>query len=325
MSGRSIGQLAEHTVLGLALASALAVPSRAAPAEVTLGTRERCARYDGLPVGFGEHPHAGMVRIAGGSFVPGSRQGYPEERPAGAVHVDTFWIDRTEVTIAQYQAFVRATGYRTEAEETGAGAVFRVPGESALRAYAWWEHVAGASYLHPAGPGSDVTGRASHPAVQLTYRDALAYARWLGRRLPTEHEWEYAARAGADDESLHGGPRDPEGRPTANFWQGAFPHENTAEDGFSTDAPVGCFGANALGLYDMIGNVWEWTQSPFAPHGADMSSIRDKTSLPRVIKGGSFLCAPSFCTRYRVSARHAHEADMPTMHLGFRTVLDDGP
>ena len=318
-----------HIVLASIVgAAALASPfvharvtsSRAAP----LGTPERCAAYDGLPHGFGSDATAGMVRIAGGSFVPGSTQGYPEERPAGAVEVAPFWIDRTEVTNAQFEAFVKATGYVTEAEQRGGAAVFHVPTQAELEArdYAWWSELPGASYRHPEGKDSDLAGRAQQPVVHVTYRDATAYARWLGRRLPTEAEWELAARAGRDDAGLHKAPRSEDGRPTANFWQGDFPTTNTREDGFLTQAPVGCFPENPFGLHDMLGNVWEWTSSPYRPH--DARDVPDRPDAPRVIKGGSYLCAPSFCARYRVSARHAQEADVATMHIGFRTVRDDG-
>jgi sulfatase modifying factor 1 len=229
---------------------------------------------------------------------------------------------------------VAATDYVTEAERAGAAPVFRRPSREEYArggAYVWWRAVRGADWRHPEGPGSRALP--SHPVAQVSHDDALAYARWLGRRLPSEYEWEYAARARRDDAGLHHEPRDARGRPQANSWQGDFPVVNSREDGFDTSTPVGCFAANAFGLFDMLGNVWEWTSSPYAsshrpedqdeltPEDADAASC--STSAPRtrrfVLKGGSFLCASSFCARYRVSARHAQGAAEPAMHVGCRT------
>ncbi len=185
------------------------------------------------------------------------------------------------------------------------------------------------SWQTPAGPASDLRGHEHLPVVHVAYEDALAYARWLGRALPTEDQWEFAARAGRDDAARHGAPRTDAGRPAANFWQGEFPTENRAEDGFAAQAPVGCYAANAYALHDMIGNGWEWTadayvaRSELAAHGAEgrSPSCDDRGgTAAHVIKGGSYLCAPNFCARYRVSARHAHDPTLPTAHIGFRTV-----
>jgi sulfatase modifying factor 1 len=293
--------------------------------EPPLGTRAACAAYGGLPAEWGRRATAGMVWIAGGTFVPGTRAGYPEERPAGPVHVDGFWIDRTEVTNAQFADFVAHTGYVTTAERGGGAPVFHIPrrAELGLREYAWWQQVPGASWRHPEGPASDLRGRAHHPVVQVTHADAQAYARWLGRALPAEAEWELAARAGRDEAQLQRAPRDDRGRPLANFWQGEFPVRNSAEDGFTLAAPVGCFPANPYGLFDTIGNVWEWTDDLYqaARTPGDVACSQHTAGAgARVIKGGSFLCSSDFCARYRVTARHPQEPDVPAMHVGFRTM-----
>lgn len=319
----------------------------AARARAELGTRALCRAYRGIPEGFASEPSAGMVFVEGGQLTLGSDHGYAEERGGRVVHVASFWIDRTEVSNAQFSAFVAATGYVTYAERAGEAPVFHVPSAAELEArgnYAWWNNVKGANFRHPEGPGSSLVGRENHPVVQITHDDALAYARWLGRSLPSEAQWEYAAKAGRSDDSLHHEPRDARGRPAANFWQGEFPRQNSREDGFLTSAPVGCFGANPLGLFDTLGNVWEWTGSIYtsSQHARDHedaarafagAGVGDATSGPQgacsaaaprgaklVLKGGSFLCAASFCARYRVAARHAQEPSQPAMHVGFRTV-----
>jgi formylglycine-generating enzyme len=174
-------------------------------------------------------------------------------------------------------------------------------------------------------------GRLNHPVVQVTQADALAYARWLGHALPSEEQWEYAAKAGRDDLSLHREPRDAQGKPAANFWQGDFPTQNDRQDGFETSAPVGCFAANGFELFDMLGNVWEWTNSRYtsshraqdsdeARGGDDSCTAPTRARTRFALKGGSFLCSANFCARYRVGARHAQEAEQPAMHIGFRTV-----
>lgn len=307
-----------------------------------LGSGERCLSYSGVPEGFAQRPSAGMVWIAGGTFIPGSQHGYPEERGGKSEQVPGFWLDRTEVTNAQFARFAAATGYVTQAEREGAAPVFQRPTEREYKEgsdYVWWQNVAGASWRHPEGPRSSVSARPNHPVVQVTHADALAYARWLGRSLPSEAQWEYAAKAGRDDLALHRAPRDARGKPLANFWQGDFPLENSREDGYETSAPVGCFADNAFGLFDMLGNVWEWTSSAYtASHreqdrhdfalasvfGVQGSAVGCSESAKKgarlVLKGGSFLCAASFCARYRVAARHAQEVGQPAMHVGFRTV-----
>lgn len=231
----------------------------------------------------------------------GSDEAYAEERPARTTSLSTFDIDATEVTNAQFRGFVDATGYVTDAEKIQAGfgekgsAVFSMPSATNPNG---WQFIEGANWRHPEGPKSSIEGQDNYPVVQVSYNDAKAYADWAGRRLPSEAEWEYAA---AGDQ----GPDD------ANTWQGAFPIQNKAEDGYAFRAPIGCYPANENGLYDMIGNVWEWTDT-----------IYQETEGEAIyaIKGGSFLCAPNYCRRYRASARQPEEAGLPTNHIGFRTV-----
>ncbi|GAC1424539.1 MAG: formylglycine-generating enzyme family protein [Burkholderiaceae bacterium] len=298
-----------------------------------LGDPQSCAVYNGLPIGFGSEPRAGMLSLPAGEFEPGTDHGYPDERPAGRVKVAQFWIDRTDVTNAQFSIFVNATGYVTEAEREGAAAVFQAPASIAEVEHdgSWWHYVRGADWRHPEGLQSNLKGREHDPVVQVTLADARAYAHWLGRDLPTEAEWEYAARGNGQEEKIDRAPRDAVGKPTANYWQGVFPEVNTREDGYAGRSPVGCFPANGYGLYDLIGNVWQWTTDayagprqihdngdPFASVTAAGAPLRRDT--PMVIKGGSFLCAANYCTRYRAAARYPQEANLATAHVGFKTV-----
>lgn len=305
------------------------------PPAAALGSEAACAGYTGLPPDWRQNPHAGMVRLAGGSFILGTQDGYAEERPAREVAVAPFWIDRTEVTNAQFTAFVQATGHVTEAERRGTGVVFKAPSPDGaeVRYGSWWHEVRGADWRHPEGPGSDLRGRETQPVVQVSRADAEAYARWLGRSLPTEAQWEYAAKADGRGERIERGPRDAQGRPSANFWQGQFPYLDTQEDGHIGRAPVGCYAANGFGLHDMIGNVWEWTSDAWhGNHQAHGTGVAKPTDAARrgpgatqgLIKGGSFLCATDFCVRYRASARHPQELDLGSVHVGFRTVMQDG-
>jgi sulfatase modifying factor 1 len=298
-----------------------------------------------------------MVWVAAGSFVMGSDNHYPEEGPAHEVSVDGFWIDPTPVTNAQFQRFVATTGHVTVAEQTPnaadypgakpellvpASAVFRRPEQRVdLRNhYNWWAYVPGADWRHPLGPDSSLDGLDDHPVVHVTYADAAAYARWAGKKLPTEAEWEMAARGGMTSEFAWGDELHPGGHFMANTWQGEFPTQNLASDGFETTSPVRHFPANAFGLYDMIGNVWEWTTDWYAtrhrakghgccvlvnPRGGERETSYDPqipVRIPRkVMKGGSFLCAPNYCRRYRPAARMAQPIDTSTCHLGFRCVV----
>jgi formylglycine-generating enzyme len=251
--------------------------------------------------------HPGMVWVPGGTFEMGGDV-YPEEGPRRTLSVDGFWMDRTEVTNADFAIFVKATDYVTVAErETNPGAaVFVMPsGDADLStAASWWSYVKGANWKHPGGPDTSIEDRDSFPVTTLAYEDVAAYAKWKGRALPTEAQWEWAARAGKPETTDQ--PKD------ANTWQGVFPLINSSDDGFEGVAPVGCFKPNAYGLHDMMGNVWEWTSDAY------------DTQAPkaRVIKGGSYLCAPNYCLRYRPAARQRQEEDLGTTHLGFRTVLN---
>jgi formylglycine-generating enzyme required for sulfatase activity len=298
-----------------------------------------------------------MVQIAGGSFLMGSDHHYREERPAHRVTVDGFWIDRYEVTNGEFARFVAATKYVTLAERTpsaaeypGAKAELLVPGSVVFvrpgfqvdlsNPYAWWRYVRGANWRHPRGPHTGIGNLADHPVVHIAHEDALAYALWAGKDLPTEAEWEYAARGGLEGaEFAWGSELTPEGCHMANTWQGAFPYENLRDDGFEWTAPVGSFPANGYGLYDMIGNVWEWTKdwyeghqkhagccsSPHARGGTQEGSLdpgMPEVRIPRkTIKGGSHLCAANYCRRYRPAARMAQPVDTSTCHVGFRCVV----
>ncbi len=254
------------------------------------------------------------IRLDKVSGIIGSNDAYPEERPTRRVKLDAFEIDAVEVTNVQFQSFIEATGYLTEAEKIQPG--FDVPGgavfiQPTATHPSWWRFVEGANWRHPEGPESSIIGRETHPVVQVTLDDARAFAQWAGRRLPTEEEWEYAAKAGADTLYVWGSEKSPDGNEMANTWQGAFPIQNTREDGYHLRSPVGCYDPNAYGLYDMIGNVWEWTDTPWGSPGSNPV---------HTIKGGSFLCAENFCRRYRASARQPQEIDFSTNHIGFRTV-----
>ncbi len=277
-----------------------------------------------------------MVWIPAGTFAQGDTV-YPEEGPIRKIRVGGFWMDRHELTNGEFAAFVKATGYVTTAErpinraqhpelsgdmlKPGA-AVFIMPKEvhEMDDISQWWHYVPGANWRHPAGSGSNITNRDSYPVVEVTHDDALAYARWKGRELPSEAEWEWAARAGNPHAGMdHDQPKN------ANTWQGVFPVLNSGDDGFVGLAPSGCYPPNAFGLYDMIGNVWELTSDIFLPRhgdepGPDQMPMMGE-SKRYVIKGGSFLCAPNYCMRYRSGSREGQEADLAASHLGFRTIL----
>lgn len=254
------------------------------------------------------------INLTGGVTRVGSDVAEREERPQRQVNVNAFNIDATEVTNAQFRKFVSETGYVTDAEKPQPGfgaagaAVFTMPSATHPN---WWRFIEGANWRHPEGPESSITGRDNDPVVQVSYADATAYAEWVGRRLPTEPEWEHAAKGGSEARYVWGEEKNPNGKHMANIWQGAFPVNNTNEDGYPLRAPVGCFPPNAYGLYDMIGNVWEWTDTRY----------QDTQGEPvYTIKGGSFLCADNYCRRYRASARQPQEAGFSTNHIGFRTV-----
>jgi formylglycine-generating enzyme required for sulfatase activity len=303
----------------------------------------------------GEPAPPGMEWIPGGSFILGSDE-KPHESPAHKVTVEGFWMDATEVTNTQFAEFVKATGYVTTAEQTpkledfppedrpnipvdklkpGAnyftGTTEPVPLNNPLQ---WWEYRLSSNWRQPDGPGSSIAGKDSHPVVCISFIDAQAYCQWAGKRLPTEAEWERAARAGAEQQRfIWGAEFRPGGRWMANTWQGEFPVKDSAEDGFHGPAPVKSYPPNAWGLYDMAGNVWEWTEDWYSEsYFASSPQYRPKNTVPdnqnpqgrpcRVIKGGSWLCNDCYCEAYRPSGRQEASPDTATNHCGFRCVKD---
>lgn len=296
----------------------------------------------------------GLVRIEGGSFEMGSAEHYREEGPVRTVRVKPFLISATEITNAQFAAFVEATDYVTTAElgldPSGhpdlpdtllkpGSMVFAPPRKpiSRLDPRQWWRYVHGADWRHPAGPGSSIAGKADHPVVQVSYEDARAYAKWAGGRLPTEAEWEFAARGGLEGAKyVWGNTYDPVDGWRANTWHGLFPWKDEALDGFSGTAPVKSFPPNGYGLFDMAGNVWELVSDWWAPgHSSlDLTDPRGPSRAlavrfsnravgpRRVIKGGSWLCSPNYCARYRPAARQPFETRLGSNHVGFRIVKD---
>jgi len=296
----------------------------------------------------------GMRWVPGGTFAMGSEDFYPEEGPVHPVSVDGFWIDRHPVTAAEFRRFVRETRYVTFAERPLDPADFPdadpdllVPGSLVFRKTAgpvdlddhrnWWEYLPGAHWKHPGGKGTTINGRDHHPVVQIAFEDAEAYASWAGKELPTEAEWEYAARGGLEGAAFAWGDEDfPGGQAMANTWQGEFPWQNLKLDGFEGTSPVESFPPNGFGLYDVTGNVWEWTADFFSAHPEEVKSpccaprnprvanaeLQAGETIPRrVTKGGSHLCAPNYCLRYRPAARQGHAVDSPTTHVGFRCIV----
>jgi sulfatase modifying factor 1 len=302
---------------------------------------------------------AAMTLIRGREFLMGSNDHYPEEAPVRRAVVGDYWIDRNPVTNAEFAAFVAATGHVTLAQiapdprdypgmppqMARAGSAVFTPTDGPVGTddpSCWWRFVFGADWRRPLGPQSGIDDIMDHPVVQVAWADAAAYARWAGKALPTEAEWEFAARGGLDGTPYAwGNELAPEGRVMANTWQGRFPWENTLDDGYLRTSPVGVFPANGYGLFDMIGNVWEWTEDWFAETAAESGkaccgpprarSVSETESydpvsphqrIPRkVLKGGSHLCAPNYCQRYRPAARYAQPIDSPTSHIGFRCVV----
>jgi formylglycine-generating enzyme len=300
----------------------------------------------------------GMALIPRGMFLMGSNSFYPEERPVHRVRVDEFWIDKVPVTNASFSRFVEATRYVTFAERPpnpddypGAKPELLVPGSLVFRkpshrvdlhnCHNWWEYVPGADWKHPEGPGSDLNGRDNHPVVQVAYEDAQAFARWMGKELPTEAEWEFAARGGLEGAIFAWGDEfAPDGKIMANTWQGEFPWLNLKRN--EGTSPVGSYPANGYGLFDMCGNVWEWTCDYYSPmHSAEVIKpccipINPRVNsdaqsflvgqpggnIPRrVVKGGSHLCAPNYCLRYRPAARQGEPLDSSSTHIGFRCIV----
>ncbi|HEV3085020.1 MAG TPA: formylglycine-generating enzyme family protein [Gemmataceae bacterium] len=326
---------------------------------VTWNRRSTPAPSDGPP---------GMVWVPGGEFTMGtdSDLGHPDEKPAHRVRVDGFWMDETDVTNAQFRQFVEATGYLTTAEKpvdveeilrqsppgtppppkenlAPGSLVFVATREPVTLAgpdahRAWWKWTPGANWRHPEGPGSSIDGKDDHPVVHVSWLDAVAYAQWAGKRLPTEAEWEFAARGGLDAKPyVWGDDRPTETNIHANIWQGDFPYRNTAADGYERTSPVKAFAPNGYGLYDMAGNVWQWCSDWYRidlyrqragqpvtvnPTGPEKSfDPRQPYSPLRAQRGGSFLCNDAYCTRYRPSARHGCTPDTGMSHIGFRCVM----
>ena len=309
----------------------------------------------------GAPPSPGMAWVPGGEFHMGSEDFYPEERPVHQVSVDGFWMDESPVTAAQFRRFVRETKYVTVAERpldpeqyphadpdllVPGSSVFRMtPGPVDLEDYRnWWEYVPGAYWKRPGGKGTSTNGRDHHPVVHVAYEDAEAYATWAGKEIPSEAEWEFAARGGLERNVFTWGDEHfPGGKAMANTWQGEFPWQNLKVDGYEGTAPVGSFPPNGYGLYDMAGNVWEWTSDWYtprhpdeagspccvpsnprvtSPQGSHAAASEPGSQIPRkVIKGGSHLCAPNYCLRYRPAARQPQMIDTSMSHLGFRCLV----
>ncbi|WP_322659285.1 formylglycine-generating enzyme family protein [Dendronalium sp. ChiSLP03b] len=321
-----------------------------------LVTRSEKSKFTGHP---GRPPHKEMVWIPGGTFIMGSDHHYPEEGPSHQVKIDGFWIDRSPVTNRQFQRFVKETGYITMAERcpmpkdypdalpellVPGSLVFQQPNFPVeLNSVNWWAYVPGANWRHPEGAGSSIKGKENHPVVHVTVEDVEAYAVWAGKTLPTEAQWEFAARGEMEGKAYAWGDElMPDGKIMANFWLGEFPWQNLKTHRPST-TPVALYPPNGYGLYDTIGNVWEWTADWYQdyhladkpksccilvnPRGCSREeSIDSRTSevqIPRrVVKGGSFLCAANYCRRYRPAARHPEMIDTSTCHIGFRCVVN---
>lgn len=281
----------------------------------------------------------GMVELEGGRFLMGSDDEVAwktdGEGPVREVTLDPFWIDQTCVTNEAFSSFVEETGFRTEAEKFGWSFVFlnllpkskqKTAELVTVQGMQWWARVEKADWKRPGGPGTHIRGQGDHPVVHVSWNDALAFATWMGKRLPSEAEWEYAARGGLE-QALYpwGNELTPGGKHRCNIWQGEFPRHDTGEDGYTSTAPARSFRANEFGLYNVSGNVWEWANDWFSAmwqiHGERKNPEGPKTGSSRVIRGGSFLCHDSYCNRYRVSARSKITPDTSTCHLGFRCAL----
>ena len=308
-----------------------------------------------------------MVWVPGGAFLMGSNEFYPEEMPVHIARIGEFWMDEHPVTVAEFRRFIKATGHITMAETTpdptdfpAAEPAQLVPGSLVFTPpdrpvplddfRRWWSWVPGAQWRHPEGPGSTLHGLEQHPVTHVAYPDALAYAEWAGKALPTEAEWEFAARGGLEGATYAWGDEfAPRGRMMANTWQGAFPVHNDLLDGYARTSPVGKFPPNGYGLIDITGNVWEWTSDDYTsshapaddtseavqpapdpasccgpqlePTSAQSAQHEASTLSTKVIKGGSHLCAPNYCLRYRPAARQSQTTDTSTSHLGFRCIV----
>lgn len=281
-----------------------------------------------------------MVELPGGKFLMGTeeREGFPDdgEGPIRLVTLDPFFIDRYPVRNRDFACFIKATGYKTEAERFGWSFVFAgdlpdkglsIPSEYSAAGADWWKRIDSATWDHPEGPLSDIAARADYPVVQVSWNDAIAYARWSGKRLATEAEWEYAARGGLEQNTYPwGNELTPRGEHRCNIWQGAFPDANTAEDGYASTGPVRAYPPNNYGIYSIVGNVWEWCADWFdSKHhrfATTINPLGPSSGAARVMKGGSYLCHKSYCNRYRVAARSSNTPDSATTNVGFRCVRD---
>lgn len=281
-----------------------------------------------------------MVWIEGGAFQMGSDRGMPDEFPSHTVELDGFWIDQYEVTNADFQEFVTATGYVTYSEQVKDSLVFESPQQNSLSGLGpldWWQLVEQADWRHPQGPEDTIENKLDHPVVHVTYDDALTYCNWAGKTLPTEAQFEYAARGGREGAIYTWGnqPRHLT-EPMVNNWQGTFPIENRVDDGYATTAPVGSFEPNDFALFDITGNVWEWVSDWYHPRYYEMSPLKNPQGVEeeqsidpaepglakRSIRGGSFLCSDNYCLGIRVSARMPAHPDSSTNHTGFRCVAN---
>jgi formylglycine-generating enzyme len=372
MKGRSVVRSATDTILkraqlALLLCGLLGLASKLLVSGGTLASRNATGANPDEP-SRGQtlrKAPSGMVWIPGGTFLMGTndKESFPNERPAHFVQVQGFWIDEHDVTNAEFSKFIEATGYVTTAErkidwedlkkelppgtpkpddsDLAPGALVFTPTSEPVPlndVSVWWRWVHGANWRHPEGPASSIQGRENHPVVQVSWYDAVAYAQWAGKRLPTEAEWEFAARGGLESKRyVWGDDFQPGGKHMANTWQGLFPVQDSGEDGFVGTSPVGSFPANGYGLYDMAGNVWQWCSDWYRvdshveaasknicrdPGGpAESYDPADPYAPKRVVKGGSFLCNPSYCESYRPSARRGTPPDTGSSHTGFRCVI----
>jgi len=276
----------------------------------------------------------GMIQLDSGRFLMGTdnSEGFPAdgEGPIREVTLDGFYLDAAPVTNDQFEEFIRKSGYRTESEQFGWSFVFQghlTAEYIRVQGVDWWCKVDGANWKQPEGPGSGIAGRPHHPVVHVSWNDALAYCEWAGKRLPTEAEWEYAARGGLEQKIFPWGDElTPEGRHLCNIWQGEFPHHDTAEDGYSAPAPVDAFPPNGYGFLTITGNAWEWCGDWFHPSYHVTATRKNPVGPPsgsqKVMKGGSYLCHASYCNRYRVAARTANTPDSATTNIGFRCARD---
>ncbi|MGY5848509.1 formylglycine-generating enzyme family protein [Salegentibacter sp. HM20] len=298
--------------------------------------KKMMAEIEQIPPRDNSESTSGMIKIEGGTYTMGgnSQQARQDEFPQHKEKVNDLWVDETEVTNAKFREFIEATGYVTTAERE-----FEINGQAypagamvfdATNPQAWWKFVEGANWKYPKGPGSDIEEKDDLPVVQVSWYDAMAYAKWAGKRLPTEAEFEYLARGGKDRKNYHWGDDFSIASEFVNFHQGNFPSNNTAEDNFEGLAPVKSFPENAFGLYEIAGNAWEWCLDTYYPNAYSRLESRTdgylkeyfKPDQHKVIRGGSFLCSESYCTGYRNSARMSSTPDSSLEHLGFRCVKD---